>query len=144
MNRIRLVVFLAHQSILSSTHIHNPVKIRFILPWQLSIQQSDVILKSIEIDCKRGSFQVTIFDFSKRRVDSFFLHFSGPPGEVCTKAIPNRNQSVCFLISCPNNTQNLSCENITNFDDMLAEPSVNTTGNTSPWFACIFLCLCFQ
>ncbi|XP_058624002.1 uncharacterized protein C11orf24 [Onychostoma macrolepis] len=49
-----------------------------------------------------------------------------PLNEDCTKAIPNKNQSVCFLISCANNTQNFSCENITDFDDMLAEPSVST------------------
>ncbi|XP_016124712.1 uncharacterized protein PB18E9.04c-like [Sinocyclocheilus grahami] len=47
-----------------------------------------------------------------------------PRGEFCSKAIYS-SQSVCFLISCPNNTQNLSCENVTNFNDLLAEPDVN-------------------
>ncbi|XP_016375214.1 mucin-2-like isoform X2 [Sinocyclocheilus rhinocerous] len=49
-----------------------------------------------------------------------------PEGEVCWKAIVNTKQSVCFLISCPNNTQNFSCENVTNFNDLLVELGVIT------------------
>uniref|UniRef100_A0A8C2DQ22 Uncharacterized protein n=1 Tax=Cyprinus carpio TaxID=7962 RepID=A0A8C2DQ22_CYPCA len=49
-----------------------------------------------------------------------------PAGEFCSKAIPNSKQSLCFLISCPNNTQNFSCENVTDFNDLFAEPDVNT------------------
>ncbi|XP_016296555.1 flocculation protein FLO11-like isoform X2 [Sinocyclocheilus anshuiensis] len=49
-----------------------------------------------------------------------------PKGEVCWKAIVNTKQSVCFLISCPNNTQNFSCENVTNFNDLLVELGVIT------------------
>ncbi|XP_043084656.1 uncharacterized protein C11orf24 [Puntigrus tetrazona] len=49
-----------------------------------------------------------------------------PQGEVCSKAVPDANQSLCFLISCPNNTQNLSCENLT-FSALFAEAGVNRT-----------------
>ncbi|XP_016122961.1 uncharacterized protein C11orf24 homolog isoform X1 [Sinocyclocheilus grahami] len=49
-----------------------------------------------------------------------------PEGEVCWKAIVNTKRSVCFLISCPNNTQNFSCENVTNFNDLLVELGVIT------------------
>ncbi|XP_073688182.1 uncharacterized protein C11orf24 homolog [Garra rufa] len=45
-----------------------------------------------------------------------------PQNESCSKAIPNENE--CFLISCLNNTQKSSCENITNFNDLLVELSV--------------------
>ncbi|KTG44015.1 hypothetical protein cypCar_00025756 [Cyprinus carpio] len=49
-----------------------------------------------------------------------------PKDEVCWKAVVNTTQSLCFLISCPNNTQNFSCENFTNFNDLLAELGVIT------------------
>ncbi|XP_059392938.1 uncharacterized protein C11orf24 isoform X2 [Carassius carassius] len=48
-----------------------------------------------------------------------------PKDEVCRKAI-NTTQSVCFLISCPIDTQNCSFENDTNFNDLLAELGVIT------------------
>lgn len=72
-------------------------------------------------------------------VDLFVFNFSGPEGESCT-AIVSEEKSLCFLISCPNNTQNSSCGNVTNFSDLFAETGVTTTANTFPL---VFLHLCY-
>ncbi len=84
------------------------------------------------------------FFLEENIVDSFVLHFTGPKDEVCLKAIPNANRSLCFLIGCSNNTQNSYCENATNFNNLLAELGVITNGNTSPQFACIFYVSAFN
>ncbi|XP_067235651.1 uncharacterized protein C11orf24 [Chanodichthys erythropterus] len=42
--------------------------------------------------------------------------------ENCTMAILNEEKSLCFLISCPNNTQKSSCGNVTNFIHLLTDP----------------------
>ncbi|KAK9952134.1 hypothetical protein ABG768_017990 [Culter alburnus] len=50
--------------------------------------------------------------------------------ENCTMAILNEEKSLCFLISCPNNTQKSSCGNVTNFIHLLTDPeSVHVDNN---------------
>ncbi|XP_051740457.1 salivary glue protein Sgs-3 [Ctenopharyngodon idella] len=50
--------------------------------------------------------------------------------ENCSMAILNEEKSLCFLISCPNNTQNSSCGNVTNLIHLLAKPeSVHVDNN---------------
>ncbi|XP_067293181.1 uncharacterized protein C11orf24 [Pseudorasbora parva] len=49
-----------------------------------------------------------------------------PPNKTCSKAIINEEHSLCFLISCPNNTQSF-CDDVSNYSHLL---DVTTTANT--------------
>nr|XP_690904.4 uncharacterized protein C11orf24 homolog [Danio rerio] len=49
-----------------------------------------------------------------------------PQNKSCTNAFLYK-EKMCFLISCPNQTQNSSCGNYTNFIDLLVEQDANST-----------------
>ncbi|KAK7121718.1 hypothetical protein R3I93_022715 [Phoxinus phoxinus] len=54
-----------------------------------------------------------------------------PKGESCSMAVLNEDGSLCFLISCPNNTQNSSCGNATLLRDLLADTESNDVDNNT-------------
>lgn len=111
------------------------VKYGFYLLWHwfihsaVTVQQSYIVLKSIEID----PFKKPCL-WRGRLVDLFVFHFSGSTVENCSMAIFIEEK--CFLISCPNNTQDSSCGNVSN-SILLTKPGVTTTANIFPWFVCI-------
>ncbi|XP_039512817.1 uncharacterized protein C11orf24 [Pimephales promelas] len=89
-----------------------------------------LVLPCAPMHLKNG-FKI-VFNTTVGRPDDCDLKLC-PEIESCSMALLNEDQSqlMCYLISCPNDTQNSSCGNVTKISELLAETESDNVDNNS-------------